>query len=89
MPYRNGKLVNWKLKIKELRPLLTDDNTDKNAIKVGKEFFKILSSVKYRKDFQNFDRLEEFNEVMDLEEFNDILNSFWDYCDENLIWIDF
>jgi len=89
MPYRNGKIVGWKVKITGLRPLLTEDDSDINAIKVGKEFYKILNSSLNKKYFKEFDRLEEFNDFYDLEEFNDILNSLWDYCDENLIWVDF
>jgi len=89
MPYRNGLLVNWKVKIQGLRELLTDDDSDENAIKVGKEFYKILNSSIYRKYFKNFDRLEEFNEVLDVKEVNDILSDLWDYCDYNLIWVDF
>ena len=89
MPYRNGKIVGWKVKITGLRPLLTEDDSDINAIKVGKEFYKILNSSLNKKYFKEFDRLEEFNDVYDLEEFNNILNSLWDYCDENLIWVDF
>ena len=89
MPFRNGKIVNWRVKITGLRPLLTEDNSDTNAIKVGKEFYKILTSSINQKYFKDFERLEEFNEeVGALEEFNDILSDFWDYCDYNLIWVD-
>jgi len=89
MPYRNGQLVNWKVKVRGLRPLLTEDNSDKNAIKVGKKFYKILTSSLYKRYFKEFDDLDEFQDVEGLEHFNDVLNRLYDYCDENLIWIDF
>jgi hypothetical protein len=89
MPYRTGKIVKWNVKVTGLRQLLTDDDSKENAVKVGKEFYKTLTSSIYKRYFKEFDRIEEFNEVSDLEEFNDILESFWDYCDENLIWVDF
>ena len=89
MPYRNGKVVGWKVKITGLRPLLTEDNSDTNAVKVGKKFYKILTSSLYNKYFIDFEDLDEFNYVEGLEHFNDVLDRLYNYCDAELIWIDF
>lgn len=89
MPYRNGKIVDWKVKVKGIRSLLNSDCSDENAIKTGKEIYKTLTNSIYKKYFENFDILEDFNNVLGLEDFNGMLNEMYDYCDTNLIWIDF
>jgi hypothetical protein len=69
--------------------LLTADNSDENAIKTGKKVYKILTSTIYKKYFKDFEFLEDFNNCVGLDDFNGTLELFYDYCDENLIWIDF
>lgn len=82
-------MTNWRVKVKGIKILLTEDDSDENATKVGKEVYKILSNSVYKKYFKNFDRLEDFNNVFGVDDFNDILNNMYDYCDDNGIWIDF
>ena len=87
MPIRNGKAVNWKVKITGVKNLLSDDNSDKNAIKVGKNVYKILTSKQYAKYFKEFDDLDEFVYIENLEHFNYTLDLLYNYADDNLIWI--
>jgi len=95
MPYRNGKIVNWKVKIKGIKELLTDDTSDENAQRVGKEVYKILTSKRYGKYFEDFGMgrnmsfycLDEFDTVDTCEYFNVLLNELYDYCDAKLIWL--
>lgn len=94
MPYRNGKIVKWNVKIKGLRKLLGEDDSIENSKKVGKEIYKIVNMGIYKKHFKEYDyetdrTLDEFNNVVDCEDLNDMLSDFYDYCDANLIWIDF
>lgn len=90
MPYRNGKIVNWKLKVKGLRNLLNTDETDEEAQRVSKEIFKLLTNSVYKRYFENFDQLVDFNIYVETtEELNSLLDELYDYCDDNLIWIDF
>lgn len=94
MPYRNGKIVKWNVRIKGIRSLLGEDDSIENSKKVGKEIYKILTSNKYSKHFEDFGletvrELDEFNNIIDCENLNSILSDLYDYCDANLIWIDF
>lgn len=91
MPLRNGKIVNWKVKVKGLRSLLNTEESDEEAQRVSQEIFKLLTNSIYKRHFEDFDRLYEFDKgfVETVEELNDLLNDMYDYCDENLIWIDF
>lgn len=94
MPIRNGKRVNWKVKVKGIRPLITSDTSLKYANYAGKEIYKILTSKRYGKYFEDFEHdalidLEEFNHVEDCDHLNSLLHDLYDYCDANLIWIDF
>ena len=94
MPYRNGQIVRWKTKIKGIRPLLTEDDSDENAQKVGKEIYKIVTSSLYKKYFKIYEDdmlepLDSFLFVEDCEHLNSLLSTLYDYCDANLIWIDF
>ena len=89
MPYRNGQVVGWKHKVKGLRELLNTDDTDTNVINVGKKVYKLLNNSLYKKWFVNFNDLDEFLFIDGLEAFNDLLDRLYDYCDENLIWVDF
>ena len=88
MPYRKGKVVNWQVKVKGIRPLLTDDNSDENAKETGKKVYQILTSQRYSRYFRDFEDLDEFLYLEGLDHFNDILDRLYDYCDDNLIWID-
>ena len=90
MPYRNGKIVNWKVKVKGIRALLNTDESNTEAQRVGKEIYKIITGKRYYRHFEGFDRLADFDVYIETtEELNDLLNDMYDYCDENLIWIDF
>lgn len=92
MPVRNGKFINWKVHIEGIRKLLTDDNSEENAKKVGKEIYNILTSQRYLKYFKDYDNetggfLDDFLYIENCEHLNDLLEQFYDYCDYNLIWI--
>lgn len=96
MPIRNGHIVHWKLKIKGIRSLLSDDDSVENAKRVGKEIYKILTNSLYKEYFEEETyedeagtMLDEFNFIEDCEHLNSLLSIFYDYCDANLIWIDF
>ena len=91
MPIRNGKTVNWKVKVKGLRALLNTNESDEEAQRVSREIYKLITDNPiYNKAFKGFDRLYDFeNYIETIEELNDLLNDMYDYCDENLIWIDF
>jgi len=82
-------MANWKVKIRGIRELLTDDNSDENAILAGKKVYKILTSKRYEKYFENFVELDNFNYVEGLSHFNELLNDMYDYCDRKRIWIAF
>ena len=84
-------MANWQLKVKGLRSLLNTDETNEEAQKVSKKIYKLLTiNPRYYKAFKDFDRLEDFNGFVEtVEELNDLLNEMYDYCDNNLIWIDF
>lgn len=93
MPYRNGQIVNWKVKIKGIRPLLSNDDSDENAKKVGKEIYEILNLNMYQKYFKDFFyetgiMLDDLNFIENCKHLNDILEIFYDFCDGNLIWIE-
>lgn len=93
MPIRNGKIVKWKVRVKGIKKLLTDDTSIKEAQRVGKEIYKILTSDKYKKYFEDFEdtsvyELIELNDVVDCQDLNNLLDAVYDYCDANLIWID-
>lgn len=88
MLIRNGKIVNWKVKIKGFRKLITEDETNENVSKVGKNIYNLLSSSLYEKYFTNFHDLEDFLSIETTDELNDLLDYFYDYCDAHLIWID-
>ena len=94
MPYRNGEIVKWKVRIKRLRSLLGEDTSVENSQKVGKEIYKILNYKMYQKYFKEYDyetgmMLDEFLFIEDCKHLNQLLETFYDYCDSNLIWIDF
>ena len=82
-------MANWRVKVKGIRPLLTEDDSDINAIKVGKDVYKILTSPAYRNYFEDFQDLDELLHLDGLNHFNDVLNRMYDYCDAERIWIDF
>ena len=89
MPYRNGKIVNWKVKVKGIKELLNTNESNEEAKRVGKEIYKIITSERYYKYFEDFDRLDDFDVYVEtVEELNDLLNDMYDYCDGELIWID-
>jgi len=86
-------MIKWRVKIKGIRTLLTEDDSVDEAKRVGKEIYKILTSNLYKSYFRNFEsqttrELEEFNQIVDCEDLNGLLNDLYDYCDANLIWID-
>ena len=93
MPIRNGKIVKWRAYIKGIRHLLTKDDSNENAKKVGKEIYKILDLSIYKKYFKDFADmigfdLDEFNYVQDVDGLNSLLDDLYDYCDANLLWIE-
>lgn len=83
-------MTNWKVKIKGIRGLLNTDEGNREAQRVSKKIYKILSCSLNLKYFKNFDRLEDFNGfVMTTEDLNILLSDMYDYCDNERIWIDF
>jgi len=86
MPYRNGKLVDWKVHVKGIRELLTDDASTENAKKVGKKVYEIVTSNKYKKFFDPLE-YDMYTGYL-LEDFNELLNALYDWADANLIWIE-
>jgi len=87
-------MTQWKLKIKGIRKLLSGDDSVETAKRVGKQIFNLLNSNMYKKYFEDFDfetgrELEEFNHVIDCNDLNSILHDLWNYCDNNLIWVEF
>lgn len=88
MPYRNGKAVNWEVKVRGIKELLTDDNSNENAIKVGEKIYDILTSQRYAKYFEEFDYLNDFICIDYVYQLNGVLSLLYDYADENLIWIE-
>jgi len=80
-------MTQWKVKIKGLRELLSSDNSDENAIKVGKQIYKLLTRKSYNKYFVDFALLEDFNYIINVEDLNHLLNDMYDYCDEQRIWV--
>ena len=88
-------ITKWKVTIKDLRKCINNaPDTDAGARITGSLIYNILNSQRYRKYFSDYDIetaecLEDFNSVTSKEELNELLYSFYDYCDNNGIWIDF
>lgn len=87
MPYRNGKLFTWKVRVSGIKCLLTDNESDKQAQYVSKRIYQILTSKLYKSHFKTFISLEKFNSVITCNDLNNMLDKMYDYCDANLIWI--
>ncbi len=83
--------MKWKIKVKGLRNLLSNNDSNEEAKKASNKIVKLITNnPRYLNAFRNFDRLYDFaNYVETTTELNDLLNDMYDYCDKNSIWIDF
>jgi len=81
-------MANWKKKIKGIKELLTDDNSNEGAIEVSKKVYSILTSKRYAKYFEDFEWIVDFYYCEGLDHFNNTLALLYDYADANLIWIE-
>ena len=88
MPIRNGKFVTWEHYITEIQHMLHVEANDKEAEKIAKKIHTLLNTTKYKHLFKNFEKLNDLNYIDNVEEFNDWLDSFYDYCDYKLIWVE-
>lgn len=93
MPYRNGRVIDWKWKIDGFGKIIgnEDFSTEEKLICLS----KIVDNHPAFDDedvFDDFaDRLEEAshieNEYEQEAEGNDIIAEIYDYADEHLIWL--
>lgn len=82
-----------------IKHLLTDDESDESAQKVGKEVATVLRTSAWAEADREFARerggdsevivcAEEFEEVRGLEDFNAVLDRLYDLADVDRAWIE-
>lgn len=88
MPIRNGQVVKWKHTI-SIRDLYADveDESDENATRIGKAIYSRLSNLPFMKSYLY--ELDEFQDIECRDHLNDCLDGLYDYCDSELIWVEF
>jgi len=89
MPRRNGRVVNWKIRVNEWAEVFKDDDLN------NKTKLKMLALVldKYpvfgEDDFS--ERLRDASSIEDLHEQEvmgeEIISEVYDFADQNLIWM--
>jgi len=89
MPVRNGRVVNWKLRIDDFGKIVGDDELSSRT-KLNK-LYKLLDKHAVFQDEDFADRLQEIaclDDEDDLEvEGNDVLAEIYDFADDHLIWL--
>jgi hypothetical protein len=78
----------WKNRIK-IRDISEDENFDESTSNItvyGNKMCERLLSYPF---LATADFPSEFKKVRTLDEFNNVLNNFYDYCDDNRIWVEF
>lgn len=85
-------MANWRMKF-QLKDLLDDNDDDENAQQIGKEVAQRLKTSKIKSlsgvdEFDVDDFADEFENVETCEQFNWALDRFYDFADEQLIWVE-
>ena len=80
--------MRWKHRF-SMRDLLSDDTSDENAVRVGKELSRRMSESGLFTDSAGNLLIVGFQKAQDSDEINSLLDAFWDYCDVKKIWIPF
>jgi len=86
-------MANWKYRV-NLKHLLTEDDSDENAIRVGKEVARIVRVSTWYKENTKIDPYSDLEETLefletvnDVEEFNYYLDWLYDLADAERAWI--
>jgi hypothetical protein len=87
MPYRDGKYVPWKHKIKIKCFLDHSENYGMPAM-VKSVATRIYAAIKNRPFLKDFDGIDDLPNIDDIEEFNFWLERFYDYCDVELVCVE-
>jgi len=78
-------MANWKTKI-SFRDLLEDFNDENDELleikRIKPLWIERFSSIKELKHF-----VKDIEKIKTQSQFNKFLNKVYDYCDDNLIWI--
>lgn len=87
MPIRNGQIVGWERNLK-IKHLFSDDgDTQKSAIDVRAFVTKFVDKNPQYETLRDIvDQLDD--DDIGKHEFNGVLDELYDYCDENLIWVE-
>lgn len=75
----------WNHRIFGLRDWLTEKEDPESVRKAMTGIYNLLKSKPF---MQAFEYLEDLPHCEDIREANQILEDFWDYCDDNRIWVD-
>ena len=89
MPYRNGRVVNWKTRIEGFAEIIGDEElaTDEKLVKLS----SLIQDHPAFGDEDFSDQLEEVSQIDNEYEReaagNSVISEIYNYADDNLIWL--